>query len=78
MWGSLDKTGDSGASRRLTDVRTGQHECFDQLVFDAEGTAADPIGYAVRYVDVLLQDPSDVVVPIKGGAILEISLFSPR
>ncbi|MEU1259176.1 hypothetical protein ABZ445_38410 [Streptomyces chartreusis] len=59
-------------------MRTGQHECFDQLVFDAEGTAADPIGYAVRYVDVLLQDPSDVVVPIKGGAILEISLFSPR
>ncbi|MCH5676194.1 AMIN-like domain-containing (lipo)protein [Streptomyces gilvus] len=77
-WGSLDKTGDSVTSRRLTDVRTGQHECFDRLVFDAEGTAADPIRYTVRYVDVLHQDPSDAVVPIKGGAILEISLFSPR
>lgn len=77
-WGSLDKTGDSVASRRLVDVRAGQHECFDRLVFDAQGTAADPIGYTVRYVDVLHQDPSDVVVPIKGGAILEISLFSSR
>ncbi|MFJ9631674.1 hypothetical protein ACIRU8_28610 [Streptomyces sp. NPDC101175] len=77
-WGSLDKTGASVASRRLTDVRAGQHECFDRLVFDAQGTAADPIGYSVRYVDVLHQDPSDVVIPVKGGAILEISLFSPR
>ncbi|MFJ3894502.1 hypothetical protein [Streptomyces sp. NPDC090083] len=77
-WGSLDKTGGAVASRRLTDVRAGQHECFDRLVFDAQGTAADPIGYTVRYVDVLRQDPSDVVVPIKGGAVLEISLFSSR
>ncbi|MER5514553.1 hypothetical protein [Streptomyces sp. NPDC002763] len=77
-WGSLDKTGDSVVSRRLVDVRAGQHECYDRLVFDAQGTAADPIGYSVRYVDVLHQDPSDVVIPIKGGAILEISLFSPR
>ncbi|MGW2960122.1 AMIN-like domain-containing (lipo)protein [Streptomyces sp. NPDC001220] len=77
-WGSLEKSGDSGASRRLADVRAGQHECFDRLVFDAQGTGADPIGYTVRYVDVLHQDPSDVVVPIKGGAILEISLFAPR
>ncbi|MFJ8494602.1 hypothetical protein ACIRBZ_40635 [Streptomyces sp. NPDC094038] len=77
-WGSLDKTADAAAGRRLTDVRTGQHECFDRLVFDAQGTSADPVGYSVRYVDVLHQDPSDVVVPIKGGAILEISLFAPR
>lgn len=77
-WGSLDKSGDAVASRRLAGVRAGQHECFDRLVFDAAGTAADPIGYYVRYVDVLHQDPSDAVVPIKGGAVLEISLFSPR
>ncbi|MFJ9560867.1 hypothetical protein ACIRQQ_12595 [Streptomyces fuscichromogenes] len=77
-WGSLDKTAGSVTSRRLTDVRTGQHECYDRLVFDAQGTSADPVGYSVRYVDELHQDPSDVVVPIKGGAILEISLFAPR
>ncbi|MEU3981751.1 hypothetical protein AB0F77_16880 [Streptomyces sp. NPDC026672] len=77
-WGSLDKSGAAVDSRRLTGVRAGQHECFDRLVFDTQGTAADPIGYTVRYVDVLHQDPSDIVVPIKGGAILEISLFSPR
>ncbi|GGM93726.1 hypothetical protein GCM10011578_012420 [Streptomyces fuscichromogenes] len=77
-WGSLDKTGDAVTGRRLTDVRAGQHECYDRLVFDAQGTSADPVGYSVRYVDELHQDPSDVVVPIKGGAILEISLFAPR
>ena len=77
-WGSLDKTGAPAASRRLADVRVGQHECYDRLVFDAQGTGADAIGYSVRYVDELHQDPSDIVVPIKGGAILEISLFSSR
>ncbi|MEU2777289.1 hypothetical protein ABZ646_31425 [Streptomyces sp. NPDC007162] len=77
-WGSLDKSGDSVTNTRLVDVRAGQHACFDRLVFDGAGTGADPIGYRVRYVDVLHQDPSDAVVPIKGGAILEISLFSSR
>lgn len=77
-WGSLDKSGDSVVNRRLVDVRAGQHECYDRLVFDAQGAGADPIKYDVRYVDVLHQDPSDAVVPVKGGAILEISLFSSR
>ncbi|MFE3161947.1 hypothetical protein [Streptomyces sp. NPDC059224] len=77
-WGSLEKSGDADAGRRLTDVRAGQHECFDRLVFDGLGAGDAPIGFTVRYVDVLHQDPSDVVVPIRGGAILEISLFSPR
>ncbi|MEV7324985.1 hypothetical protein [Streptomyces sp. NPDC093970] len=77
-WGSLAKSAGPGSARRLTDVRAGQHECFDRLVLDAQGTGAEPIGYTVRYVDVLHQDPSDVVVPFKGGAVLEISLFSPR
>ncbi|MGW2681843.1 AMIN-like domain-containing (lipo)protein [Streptomyces sp. NPDC001414] len=77
-WGSLDKSGAADAGRRLTGVRAGQHECFDRLVFDGLGTGDEPIGYTVRYVDVLHQDPSDVVVPVKGGAVLEISLFAPR
>lgn len=77
-WGSLDKAGASAVPARLAGVRAGQHECYDRLVFDVGGSGADPIGYSVRYVDELRQDPSDMIVPIKGGAVLEISLAAPR
>ncbi|MDT0435102.1 MULTISPECIES: AMIN-like domain-containing (lipo)protein [Streptomyces] len=75
-WGSLDKSGASAVPARLTGVRAGRHACWDRLVLDVAGT--DPIGYSARYVDVLRQDPSGAVVPIAGGAVLEISLHAPR
>jgi hypothetical protein len=67
-WGSLSKqdsisTTTDGA---MTKVRAGRHVCYDRLVVDGASWAR------VRYVDRVLQDGSGEVVPLRGGARLEI------
>lgn len=66
-WGSQPKQASVQASEpELTNVRAGRHECFDRLVLDGASTAR------VRYVDRVTQDGSGQVVPLRGGARLEI------
>ncbi|WP_345700335.1 AMIN-like domain-containing (lipo)protein [Kitasatospora terrestris] len=77
-WGSLpeDRTGDP--LQPLTGVRTGRHDCYDRIVLDVPGSsAARPVGYHVRYVPALVQDGSGAIVPVAGGAILEIVAEAP-
>src|SRR3954453_12499813 len=58
-WGSGEKTAPSGSHKPLENIRTGQHECFDRMVFDVKGaTGADQVRFDVRYVDALYQDGS--------------------
>ena len=66
-WGSLAKH-DSGTAYTdgLADVRAGRHDCFDRLVLDGASWAR------VEYVDQVRQDGSGQVVPLRGGARLEI------
>jgi hypothetical protein len=72
-WGSLEKsvtrdlTLDTGP---LVDIRAGRHACYDRLVLDLAGP--DLGGYTVRYVREIVQDGSGHVVPVRGGARLEI------
>lgn len=56
----------------LYDVRTAAHdsECFDRIVFDVATT--EPVGFHVRYVDVVHQDGSGFAVPVAGGAALQV------
>lgn len=68
-WGSLDKAASPGSDARLTDVRVGQHSCYDRLVLDVIG---DVRGYSVRYVDQVVFDGSGEPVPLRGGAKLEV------
>ncbi len=68
-WGSLPKTADARGAGLLTNIRAGQHQCFDRLVFDLDGNAA---GYRVQYVDELRADGSGAPVPLRGGAFLQI------
>ncbi|MEU5595190.1 hypothetical protein [Streptomyces sp. NPDC020298] len=71
-WGSLSKHGTAVlAPHALTDIRTGRHDCYDRIVFDV-GSGTDPVASTVAYVDVFRQDPSDEVIPVSGGAILDI------
>ncbi|WP_405825876.1 hypothetical protein OG241_49855 [Streptomyces sp. NBC_01390] len=72
-WGSGVKSGGAvmGADH-LTDVRTGQHECYDRIVFDIPG--GGQIGYNVQYVDGFYADPSGQYIPVAGGAILDIRI----
>jgi hypothetical protein len=73
-WGSLPKGNNRYSAASLTNVRTGQHACFDRIVFDVAGKAP---GYSVRYVSNVFQDGSGQLVPLRGGAKLELVVRSP-
>lgn len=73
-WGSLPKDANSGSPGELIDIRAGRHACFDRLVFDMSGPAK---GYFVRYVDQVQRDGSGEVVPLRGGARLEVVVTAP-
>ncbi len=73
-YGSLPKSAGATATGAINGVRTGRHRCFDRLVVDLDG---DTTGYRVDYVDAVYADGSGELVPVKGGAILNIVLFAP-
>jgi hypothetical protein len=59
---------------QLTDVRVGEHEGFDRVVFEFRGTLP---GYRVAYVQPpILQDASGLPVTIRGSAFVQ-ARFSP-
>ena len=74
-WGSLPKTaastGDTGV---LTNVRTGQHDCYDRMVVDTTKAGA---GYDVRYVPNVYADGSGQLITLTGGAKLQVVVHSP-
>ena len=69
-WGSLAKSVPTmSMDASLTNVRTGRHACFDRMVLDVRG---DVRGYDVRYVSQVYQEGSGFVVPLRGGAKLNV------
>jgi len=74
-WGSLMKSGGDMGRVPVTNVRTGQHYCFDRLVVDLGGAPAP--GYTVRYVPQVIQDGSGAIVPTRGGARLQVVVKAP-
>lgn len=70
-WGSLPKANSTMAAGPLTNIRSGRHTCFDRLVVDLRGK---PAGYSVAYVSQIVQDGSGAVVPVRGGAKLQITV----
>ncbi|MEV4433804.1 hypothetical protein [Streptomyces sp. NPDC049585] len=76
-WGSLPKVSTATEYKPLRDIRAGRHECYDRMVFDILGPGTGPVGYHVRYVDKLQQDGSGDVIPVSGGAILEVRVAAP-
>ncbi|MBB4910175.1 AMIN-like domain-containing (lipo)protein [Actinophytocola algeriensis] len=73
-WGSTAKSANPTATGNLTNVRAGRHDCYDRLVFDTTGPAN---GYWVSYVDVMHEDPTGAVVPLRGGAKLSVTVQAP-
>jgi hypothetical protein len=47
------------------------------MVFDVPGAKASSLGYSVRYVSKFVQDGSGQVIPVSGGAILEVVIQAP-
>lgn len=73
-WGSQSKKAETISLGVVVDLRAGRHDCYDRLVIDVDdGTA----GYAVQYVDELVEDGRGNIVPLRGGADLEVRVFSP-
>lgn len=73
-WGSTPRTSTPLGAAPLLSTRTGRHACFDRVVFELDGPAR---GYSVRYVDAVHQDGSGAVLPVPGGARLEVILRHP-
>ena len=74
-WGSLDKRtpGGPSTSSPIVNVRAGQHPCYDRLVVDF---AARPSAFHVRYVPAVTTQGKGAVLPLRGGAFLEIVLLT--
>jgi hypothetical protein len=76
-WGSLPKAHSAGDTETLNGVRAGRHACFDRLVFDVGGQDATFGSYDVRYVRSVVADGSGAVVPVRGGAVLQVVVKAP-
>ncbi|WP_426976104.1 AMIN-like domain-containing (lipo)protein [Pseudarthrobacter sp. O4] len=74
VWGSLAKADPALSQAKVTNVRTGQHYCFDRLVVDLNGPVA---GYNVRYVPQVTQDGSGAGVPLRGQAFIQLTVNAP-
>ncbi len=74
-WGSTPKTASATTGHPLTNIRTGRHDCYDRMVFDLSGTGAT--GYDVRYVSNVYADGSGTLIPLTGGAKLQIVVHAP-
>jgi hypothetical protein len=75
VWGSLPKAGGVETAPNLTGVRTGRHDCFDRLVLDLRGGSS--AGFRVSYVDAVYADGSGDLVPLRGGARLQVVVVAP-
>ncbi|MBP2325143.1 hypothetical protein JOF56_005528 [Kibdelosporangium banguiense] len=73
-WGSLTKSAPWALATELVDIRSGQHDCYDRLVVDFRGNTQ---GYHVTYVDQVYEDGSGRLVPLRGGAKLEVVVGGP-
>ncbi|MEU6150247.1 hypothetical protein ABZ816_09640 [Actinosynnema sp. NPDC047251] len=73
-WGSLPKQAVATTAGNLTNIRSGQQECYDRLVLDFRG---DNDGYHVEYVDQVYADGSGHLVPLRGAGKLRVVVHSP-
>lgn len=73
-WGSVAKSAPAMGQAPLLSTRTGQHPCWDRVVFEVNGPAA---GYSVEYVDTVYQEGSGAALYVPGGARLRVSLHHP-
>ncbi len=73
-WGSLPRVNDALSSASLLDARTGQHDCYDRVVFEFQGPAT---GYSVAYADQVRSEGRGDLLSVAGGAKLAVHLQEP-
>ncbi len=68
-WGSQAKSSTGLGADYLTNVRTGRHTCYDRLVIDGPaGGFTSRVGYVAN----VFSQGKGAVVPLRGGASIEI------
>lgn len=72
-WGSLPKVNGASSQAHITAVRAGTNQCYDRLVFDINGPVT---GYSVQYVSNVFAEGTGAVLPVTGGAKLEVIVRS--
>lgn len=73
VWGSLpEQLGSGPGSAQITNVRAGQHACFDRIVIDLAGRAT---GYRVAYVPAVEEQGTGDPIPLRGAADLEVLVW---
>jgi hypothetical protein len=73
-WGSLPKENGDLTPTALLATRTGQHDCYDRVVFEFQGPAR---GYHVEYVGGVPSQGKGESLDIAGGAKLNVTLKEP-
>lgn len=74
-WGSLPKAHDTFSGSPLLTTRTGQHGCFDRVVFEFAGPVD---GYRVGYGETYTGGEGRALSPyLAGGAVLSVVLQAP-
>jgi hypothetical protein len=76
-WGSLAKAQDRFDAEVVNGVRAGRHACYDRLVIDVGGEDTTFGSYDVRYVSEVRADGSGELVPVRGGAVLQVVVRAP-
>lgn len=72
-WGSLAKSGGSLGTAPMIASRTGQHACWDRVVFEFAGSAT---GYRVSYAsEVYTQAGQPMASRTAGGALINVTLL---
>jgi hypothetical protein len=66
----LPEAGGPTLAGKITSVRVGSHPCYARLVVQTDGTRAP--GFDVRYVPQIIADGSGAVIPVAGGAKLQV------
>ena len=74
-WGSTAKSGIAqGTQAPVVSSRVGEQDCFDRFVVEVAG----PMGhYDVRYVSNVYTEGEGALVPLAGGAKLQVSVMAP-
>ncbi|MEV0809619.1 hypothetical protein [Micromonospora sp. NPDC050200] len=74
-WGSTAKSGGALRTASLLSTRTGQHDCWDRLVFEFDGPAD---GFSVAYGETWTEGQGLALSPYTaGGALLRVQLREP-
>jgi hypothetical protein len=75
-WGSLQKGGGSMSTGALLASRTGQHSCFDRVVFEFTGPAN---GFRVQYANEVFTEGQGLPLSSRtaGAALIGVHLLEP-